>query len=191
MWELDHQEAWALKNRCFWTVMLEKTLESPLAIKIKSFNPKGNQPWIFIGRIDAESEAPVLWPPDIKSRSLEKTLMLGKIEDKRRRRWQRIRWWDGIIYSKNMNLSKSWEILRDSTGEPGVLQSMGSQRVGHDLATEQRVILKVTHDEIPMNSFMYSNHGYLWSTKHVPGSDVHQWIKQKWSLSSGHLQRVE
>ena len=73
-----------------------------------------------------------------RTNSLEKTLMLGKIEDKRRRRWQRIRWWDGIIYSKNMNLSKSWEILRDSTGEPGVLQSMGLQRPIHNLATEKQ-----------------------------------------------------
>ena len=68
MWELDHKEGWVPKNWCFWTVMLEKTLESPLDYKeIKPDNPKGNQSWIFIGRTDAEAEAPVLWPPDVKN----------------------------------------------------------------------------------------------------------------------------
>ena len=68
MWELDHKEGWALKNWCFWTVVLEKTLESPLDYKeIKPVNPKGNQSWIFIGRTEAEAEAPILWPTDGKS----------------------------------------------------------------------------------------------------------------------------
>ena len=67
-WELDHKEGWATKNWCFPTVMLEKTLESPLDCrKIKPVHPKGNQPWIFIGRTDAEAETPILWPPDVKS----------------------------------------------------------------------------------------------------------------------------
>ena len=68
MWELDHKEGWVPKNRCFWIVMLEKTLESPLDSKeIKPVNPKENQPWIFIGSTDAEAETPILWPPDVKS----------------------------------------------------------------------------------------------------------------------------
>ena len=68
MWELGHKEGWVMKNWCFWTVVLEKTLESPLDCKeIKSVKPKGNQPWIFTGRTDAEAEAPILWPPDGKS----------------------------------------------------------------------------------------------------------------------------
>ena len=68
MWELDHKEGWAPKNWCFWTVVLEKTLESPLDCKeIQPVNPKGNQSWIFIGRTDAEAETPILWPPDVKS----------------------------------------------------------------------------------------------------------------------------
>ena len=66
MWELDHKEAWTLKNWCFWIVVLEKTLESPLKSKdIKPVHPKGNQSWILIGRTDAEAEAPILWPPDV------------------------------------------------------------------------------------------------------------------------------
>ena len=68
MWELDHKEGWVSKNWCFWTVALEKSLESPLDCKeIQPVNPKGNHPWIFIGRTDAEAEAPILWPPDVKS----------------------------------------------------------------------------------------------------------------------------
>ena len=68
MWELDYKETWALKNWCFWTVVLDKTLENPLDIKhIQPVHPKGNQSWVFIGRIDAEAEAPIPWPPDVKS----------------------------------------------------------------------------------------------------------------------------
>ena len=68
MWELDYKERWAQKNWCFWTVELEKTLESPLdCMEIQPVHPKGNQCWIFIGRIDAEAETPILWPPDVKN----------------------------------------------------------------------------------------------------------------------------
>ena len=76
MWELDHEESWVLKNWCFWTVLLEKTLERPLDCKeIQPVNPKGNQPWIFIGRTDVEAEASILWPPD------KKNWLLGKDAD--------------------------------------------------------------------------------------------------------------
>ena len=68
MWELDYKESWMMKNWCFWTVVLEKTFESPLDCKeVKPDNPKGNQPWILIGRTDDEAETPILWPPDVKS----------------------------------------------------------------------------------------------------------------------------
>ena len=79
MWELDHKEGWAPKNGCFWTVVLEKTLESPLDNKeIKPVNPKGNQSWIFIGRTDAEAEASTLWPPDVKNWLIGKDPDVGK-----------------------------------------------------------------------------------------------------------------
>ena len=79
MWELDHKEGWMPKNWCFWTVVLEKTLESPLDWKvIKPVNPKGNQSWTFIGRTDAEAEAPMLWPPDMKSRFIRTDLVVEK-----------------------------------------------------------------------------------------------------------------
>ena len=79
MWELDHKEGWALKNWCFWTVVLEKILESPLDCKeIKLVNSKGNQSWIFPGRTDTEAEAPILWPPDAKSWLIGKDPDAGK-----------------------------------------------------------------------------------------------------------------
>ena len=78
MWELDHKESWVPKNWRFWTVVLEKTLESPLECKIKQVNPKGNQSWIFIGRTDAEAETPILWPPDAKNWLIGKDLDAGK-----------------------------------------------------------------------------------------------------------------
>ena len=124
MWELDYKESYVLKNWCFWTVVLEKTPESPLDSKeIQPVHPKGNQSWIFIGRNDAEAEIPIHWPPDAKIRLIEKTLMLGKFkvggegDD---------RGWDGWMASPTRwtwiwASSGSWWW----TGKPGVLQSMG------------------------------------------------------------------
>ena len=95
-------------------MVLEKTLENPLDCKeIKPVNPKENQQQIFIGRIDAEAESPILWPPDARADLLEKTLMLGKTEGRRRRGQQRMRWLDGIADSVDMNWSKLLEIVRD------------------------------------------------------------------------------
>ena len=106
MWELDHKEGWVLKNWCFWTVVLEKTLESPLDCKeIQPVHPKGNQSWIFIGRTDAEAETPILWTPDTKNWLIWKYSDAGKT-DGRRRGWQRTRWLDGITDSMDMSLSK-------------------------------------------------------------------------------------
>jgi len=138
MWELDYKESWAQKNWCFWTVVLKKTLESPLDRKdIKPVNSKGNQSWIFIGRTNVEAEAPTLWPPDVKSRLLRKDPWC----------WERLkaggeghdRGWNGWMASPTQwtwvwaSSERWWR-----TGKPGVLWSMRSQRVKHNWATEQQ-----------------------------------------------------
>ena len=114
MWELDQKEGWVLKNWCFWIVVLEKTLESRLDCKeIEPVNPKGTQPWIFIRRTDAEAEFQYFGHLMWRAYSLEKTLILGKTEGKRRSGQQRIRWLDSITDSVDMNLIKLWEMVKD------------------------------------------------------------------------------
>ena len=106
MWELDHKESWAPKNWCFWTVVLEKTRESPLDSKeIKPAIPKGNQSWIFIGRLMLKLKLQHFGHLMRSSDSFEKTLMLGKIECKKRRGQQRMRWLGRITDSTDMTLS--------------------------------------------------------------------------------------
>ena len=135
MWELDYKESWLLKNWCFWTLVLEKTLESPLDCKeIKPVHPKGNQSWVFIGRTDAAAEMPILWPPAAK-------WLIGKDPDAEKD-WRQeekgttedemVGWHHRLNGHEFWVNSKSWWW----TGRPGVLQSMGSQRVGHDWATQ-------------------------------------------------------
>jgi len=135
MWELDCEEGWAPKNWCFWTVVLEKTLESPLDCKeIQPIHSKGDQSWVFFGRSDAKAETPILWPPHAKSWLIGKDwcwegLGAGEEGDDRG--------WDGWMASLTqwtwvwVNSGSWWW-----TGRPGVLQFMESQRVGHDWMTE-------------------------------------------------------
>ena len=114
MWQLDCEESWVLKNWCFWTVVLEKTLESPLDCKeIQRVHPKGDQSWVFIGRTNVEAETLVLWPPGAESRLIWKNLMLGKIEGRKRRGQQRMRWSDGITNLMDMGLSGLWVLVMD------------------------------------------------------------------------------
>ena len=135
MWELDYKESCTLKNWCFWTVVLEKTLESPLDCKeIQSVHPKGNQSWIFIGRTDAEAEAPILWQPDAKKWLIRKDPDAGKDwrwEEKGMKEDEVVGWYHWLAGHEWVN-SRSWLW----TGRPGGLQSLGSQRVRHDWVTE-------------------------------------------------------
>ena len=131
-------ETWTIKNAECWRIdafeLLEKTLDSPSDCKeIKLVNSKGNQSWIFIGRTDAEAEAPILWPPDVKNWLIRKDLKLGKIEG-RRRGWQRMRWLGGVSDSMDMSLSKLRELVIDREAWHAV--SMGLWRVRHDWANE-------------------------------------------------------
>ena len=133
--KLNDKESWVPKNWCFWTVVLEKTLEIPLDSKeIQPVHPKGVSPEYSLEELMLKLKlwyfGHLMW----RIESFEKTLMLGKIEGRRRRGQQRMRWLDGITDSMDMSLrnSGSWWW----TGRPGVLQSMGSQRVRQDSATE-------------------------------------------------------
>ena len=133
---LDHKEGWAPKNWCFWIVVLEKTLESPLDCKeIKPVNPKGNQPWIFIGRTDAKAEAPILWPPDVKNWLIGKDSDAGK--DWRREKKGMTE--DEMVgWHHQLNGHESEQTPRDSGGQRSLVYfgSKWLQRVRHDLATE-------------------------------------------------------
>ena len=142
MWDLDYKESWALKNWCFWTVVLEKTLESPLDCKeIQPVHPKRDQSWVLIARTDAEAETPILWPPHVKS------WLTGKEPDRERlkaggeddnRGWNSwmasLTQWTWVWVGSN-----SWWW----TGRPGVLQSVGLERIGHDWATELNIVVVV------------------------------------------------
>ena len=153
MWDLNYKESWAPKNWCFWTVVLEKTLESPLDCKeIKPVYSKGNQSWIFIGRTDAKAETPILWPLDVKNLLIWKDPDAGKDW----RREGKVITEDELVgWHHQLNGHEFEQTLGDGEGQgsPGMLQPMGSQRAGHSssgnwtegcLKTQQKYLLSIS-----------------------------------------------
>ena len=159
MWELDYKESWSPKNWCFWTVVLEKTFESPLDSKeIQLVHPKGNQSWIFIGRTNAEAETPMLWPPDAKNWLTGKDPDAGKDwrqEEKGTSEDEMVGWHHWL----NGHEFEQTPEVGDGQGSLA-LQSTGLQRVGHDWVTWTVLMLSTTPFPLPWRLFVYKAHLY-------------------------------
>ena len=196
MWELDCEESWALKNWCFWTVVLEKTLESPLDCKeIQPVHSKGDHSWVFIGRTDAEAETPILWPPHGKSWFIGKDPDAGRAGGEGDNRG-----WDGWMASPTwwtwvwVNSRRWWW-----TGRPGVLRFMGSQRVRHDWPTELNWLNKLWFRWYAGKAKLWRDSGGIkaWDTRLISliykwrndsqGHEWHSWGWNSWKVPGTYI----
>ena len=185
MWELNHKESWAPKSWCFWIVVLEKTLESPLDCKTtQPIHPKGDQSWVFIGRTDVEAEAPILWPPDAKNWLIGKDPDAGKDwrqEEKGTTEDETVGWLSLTRWTWVWASSRSWWW----TGKPGMLQSMRSQTVWYDWATE----LNGTEDWKAKGGKSWAENGSpeVDKVNRVEHSLIGMGINQNWSSRSAEV----
>ena len=170
MWELGYKESWVLKNWCFWTVVLEQTLESPLDRKeIQLLHPKGDQSWVFIGKTDAEAETPILWPPHVKSWLIGKGPDAGRDWGQEEKQQQRMRWLDGITDMMDMSLSKLWELVMDRKAWHAVIHGVAKSQTWLSNWTE---LMAQTVKNLPampetwapwVRKLLWKGNGYYWA----------------------------